>query len=99
MYGRGMPRTWQLAHALRVSQHAGAPLRRACLLAPILPLALVGIEQLLAQPDRLWRYLDELIVLDIGQCPLQRHLDGRNEPYRLILGVRPDIGELLSLEH
>src|SRR6516162_2457072 len=61
--------------------------------------ALVGIEQLLAQPDRGRGDLDQLVVGDIGERLLQRHLDRRDQPYGLVLGMGADIGELLALEH
>src|SRR6516162_2184745 len=78
------------------SDGASHPLR---LLAPLLLPALVGIEQLLAQPDRGRGDLDQLVVGDIGERLLQRHLDRRDQPYGLVLGMGADIGELLALEH
>src|SRR6201988_5284534 len=56
-------------------------------------LAFVRIEQLLAQPDRLWRHLDQFVVLDIGERLLQRHADRRRQPHRFVLGGGADIGE------
>src|SRR5262249_38355351 len=50
------------------------------LLAPLLLLAVVGIEQLLAQPDRLGGDLDELVVRDVGERLLQRHRHRRGQP-------------------
>src|SRR5713101_10159634 len=57
------------------------------LLDPIRPLAVVGIEQLLAQPDRFRRDLDQLVVGDIGERLLQCHLDRRGQAHGLVLGV------------
>ena len=62
-----------------------ARLNRHGFLAPLLPLAVGGVEQLLAQPDRLRRHLDQLVVLDIGQRLFQRHADRRGQPHRLVL--------------
>src|SRR5271169_3395699 len=62
-------------------------------------LAVVGVEAALAQADRLRRHFDELVVLDIGQRLLKRHLHRRSETHRLILGMGADIGKLLALEH
>src|SRR6516165_5180649 len=78
------------------SDVASHPLR---LLAPLLLPTLVGIEQLLAQPDRGRGDLDQLVVGDIGERLLQRHLDRRDQPHGLVLGMGADIGELLALEH
>ena len=47
------------------------------LFAPLFLLAVVLVEQLLAQPDRFRRHLDQLIVLDVGERLLQRHADRR----------------------
>src|SRR6266487_5514253 len=99
-------RLWNMGPRLRgdddqrdagpTSRTASHPLR---LLAPLLLLALVGIEQLLAQPDRFRRDLDQFVVGDIGERLLQRHLDRRDQPHRLVLRMGADIGELLALEH
>src|SRR5882672_5938023 len=62
------------------------------------PLAVVGVEELLAQPDRLRGHLDQLVVLDIGQRLFQRHLDRRGQAHRLVLRGGADVGELLALE-
>src|SRR3984957_20127873 len=62
-------------------------------------LAVVGVEAPLAQADRLWRHFDELVVLDVGQRLLKRHLHRWSQTHRLVLGVGSDIGELLALEH
>src|SRR6516164_2269012 len=78
------------------SDVASHPLR---LLAPLLLPTLVGTEQLLAQPDRGRGDLDQLVVGDIGERLLQRHLDRRDQPHGLVLGMGADIGELLALEH
>src|SRR5882724_12074246 len=61
-------------------------------------LALVRVEELLAQADRFRRHLDELVVLDIGERLFQRHPDRRRQPHRLVLGRGADVGELLALE-
>src|SRR5262249_19950164 len=66
---------------------------------PLLLLALVGIEQLFPQADRFRGDLDIFIIRDVGERALERHLDGRREAYGLVLGVGPDIGELLALEY
>src|SRR6185437_1546817 len=57
-------------------------------------LAVVGVEELLAQPDRFRRDLDQLVVLDIGERLFQRHPDRRRQPHRLVLGRGADVGEL-----
>src|ERR1700760_2164101 len=70
-----------------------------CFLRAVGPLALVLVQQLLAQADRARRHLDQLVVLDIGESLLQRHLDRRGQPHRLVLRRGADVGELLALEH
>src|SRR5215208_2684788 len=62
-------------------------------------LAIVRVENRLADPDRFWRDLDELVVLDPGERLLERHADRRREPHRLVLRGRADVGELLALQH
>jgi hypothetical protein len=54
-------------------------------LAPLIALALVFVEQLLAQADRLRRHLDQFVVLNVGKCPFKRHPNRRREPHRLVL--------------
>src|SRR6478735_3042302 len=44
-------------------------------------LAVVGVEELLAQADRLRGHFDQLVVLDIGQRLFQRHLDRRGQAH------------------
>src|SRR3984957_19378459 len=61
-------------------------------------LAVVGVEELLAQPDRLRGYLDQFVVLDISQRLFQRHPDRRRQSDRFVLGGGADVGELLALE-
>src|SRR5258707_45930 len=53
------------------------------------PLAVVGVEKLLAQPDRLRGDLDQFVVLDIGQRLFQGHLDRRGQGAPVVLSVRP----------
>src|SRR6267142_165556 len=61
-------------------------------------LAVVGVEEFLAQPDRLRCHLDQFVVLDIGQRLFQRHLDRRGQAHRFVLRSGADVGELLALE-
>src|SRR5580698_749110 len=61
-------------------------------------LAVVGVEELLAQADRLRGHLDQLVVLDIGQRLFQRHLNRRGQAYRLVFRRGADVGQLLALE-
>src|SRR6056297_1752556 len=65
---------------------------------PRLPLALVRIEEPLAQPDRLRRDLDQFVVVDVGDRLFERQRYGRGEPHRVVGAARADIGELLALE-
>src|SRR5215469_10972078 len=46
-------------------------------------LAVVGVEELLAQANRFRRHLDQFVVLDIGERFFQCHLDWRRQPHRL----------------
>ena len=48
-------------------------------------LAVVGVEQALAQADRFRRHLDQLVVGDIGDRLLQAHDLRRGQPHRLVL--------------
>jgi hypothetical protein len=50
----------------RLPAKARVRLHALGLFAPLIAFALDRIEQLLAQPDRFRRHLDEFIVLDIG---------------------------------
>src|SRR5450755_1887572 len=61
-------------------------------------LALVGVEELLAQPDRFRGHLDQFVVLDIGQRLFQGHLDRRGQAHRFVLRGGADVGELLALQ-
>src|SRR5690606_5172431 len=60
-------------------------------------LALVRIEMDLPEPNRFRRHLDIFVVRDIGQRLLEAELFRRRQAYRLVLGRRADIGELLAL--
>src|ERR1700729_3112505 len=62
-------------------------------------LALVGVEEFLAQPDRLRGHFDQFVVLDIGQRLFQRHPDRRRQAHRFVLRGGTDVGELLALQH
>src|SRR5690606_23375080 len=64
---------------------------------PLRLLAVVRIEQLLAQADALRRHLDQLVVADIGDRLFQRHLARRGEADRLVLAGGADVGQLLGL--
>src|SRR4051812_47761319 len=55
-------------------------------------LALMGVEMELAQPNRFGRPLDELVVLNPGQGPLERHAHRRRQLDRLVLACGADIG-------
>ena len=54
-------------------------------------------EQPLAQPDRLRRDLDQLVDRDELDRGLERERPRRRQPQRLVVGVGPDVGELLLL--
>src|SRR6185312_7363608 len=68
-------------------------------LFPLFFLAVVLVEKLLAQTDRLRCDLDEFVILDIGKRFFKRHADRWRQPHGLVLGRRTDIGELLALEY
>src|SRR6185503_7468589 len=81
---------------------AGDPSCRRAFALPVecaaaLALALVLGQQPLAQPDRRGRHLDELVLGDELQGQLQGEGPWRREPERLVVGVGPDVGELLLL--
>src|SRR5712671_6200943 len=44
-------------------------------LTPLVPLAFMGVEQSFAQADRFWSYLDQFVVLDVGERLLKHHSD------------------------
>src|SRR5580658_1416404 len=67
-------------------------------LATLVALALVWIEQSLAQPNRLRRYFDQLIVLNISKRFLQGHANRRREADGLVLGMGADVGQLFAFE-
>src|SRR5262249_28134520 len=67
-----------------------------CFLDSFRLLAVVGIKQLLAQPDRLRRHLDQLVVGDVGERLLQRHLDRRGEPHPPLPRVMAGVGGRFS---
>src|SRR4051812_15472336 len=71
-----------------------APLRGGALGA----LALVFLEEALAQADRLRRDLGELVVADELHRVLERERDRRREVDRLVLARGADVGELLGLD-
>src|SRR6185312_6441990 len=62
-------------------------------------LAVIGVEEFLAQPDRFRSHLDQFIILDIGERLFQRHLDRRRQAHRFVLRGGADVGELLALEN
>src|SRR4029079_12763280 len=62
-------------------------------------LALVRVEVPLAESDRLGGDLDQLIVLDVSERPLEHHADRRRQADRLVLGCGAHIGKLLALQH
>src|SRR6056297_3711012 len=61
-------------------------------------LSLVGVEVALAKPDRFRRYLDEFVVVDIGDRLFEPHGDRRREPHRLVGPRSAHVGEFLALE-
>jgi serine O-acetyltransferase len=61
-------------------------------------LALMRVEEALAQPDRVRRHLDQLVVVDIGDGLFQRHLHRRRQAHRLVRARGADVGQLLALE-
>src|SRR5690606_8613423 len=60
-------------------------------------LALVRLQQALAQPDGRGRDLDQLVLGDELQRGLERHLARRLEDHGLVGAGRADVGELLAL--
>src|SRR3569623_797943 len=61
-------------------------------------LALVRIEEALAQADRLGGHLDHLVVVDIGDGLFQSHLVRRGQADRVVLAARgAEVGQLLGL--
>src|SRR3546814_9823344 len=62
------------------------------------PLALVWIEVALAQPDRLRRHLDQLVVLDIRDRLLEGHPQRWRQHDVVVLAGGPEVGELLGLQ-
>src|ERR1044071_8106237 len=70
------------------------PLGSGALGAP----ALVLSEVALAQPDRLGRDLDQLVVADELDRVLEREPDRRREQDRLVLAAGADVGELLGAD-
>src|ERR1700727_1355906 len=94
---------WRIGYSrLTVYSLFATPYSPACLrhrfLGLFRALAVVGVEELLAQADRLRGYLDQFVVLDIGQRLFQRHLDRRRQAHRLNLRGGANVGELLALE-
>src|SRR5690349_10843453 len=63
-----------------------------------LALALVRIEEALADADRLGGHLDELVVLDVGDRLLQAHALRRRQANALVLARGAEVGELLRLQ-
>src|SRR5688500_15409138 len=63
---------------------------------PRLALALVRIEEALADAHDLWRDLHQLVVLDVGDCLLQRHSARRGQPNAFVLwSGGTEVGQLL----
>src|ERR1700749_842078 len=65
---------------------------------PRLALALVRIEEALADPDRLWSDFDQLIVLDVSDRLLEAHALWRSESNAFVLAGCAEVGELLGLQ-
>src|SRR5437899_2595138 len=62
---------------------------------PRRPLALMRVEEALADPDRLRRDLDQLVVLDVGDRLLQAHAARRGEADAFVLGAGgAEVGQL-----
>src|SRR5690606_29045155 len=61
-------------------------------------LAEAGIQDLLAQADRLGGHLDQLVVLDVGDRLFEGHAAGRGEADGLVLASGADVGQLLALQ-
>ena len=75
-----------------------SPGLRGALLPVALDLVAHGlVEELLAQPDRLGRHLDQLVLGDPLQRDLQPHVAGRREHDVLVAAGGADVGELLLL--
>src|SRR6266567_528259 len=66
---------------------------------PKLPLALppVGVQLLLSQPDRLWRYLHQLVLVDEFQRLLQGKVARRCQLDGVVGAGGADVGQLLPL--
>src|SRR5690606_19955739 len=63
-----------------------------------LPLAFVRVEVALAQADALGGHFDQLVVLDVSDRLLQRHLARRGQANAFILAAGAEVGELLGLQ-
>src|SRR5579885_22658 len=61
-------------------------------------LAQMRQELALPEPDGFWRYLDQLIILDIGDGLLQRHRRDRCQANGFVFRGGADIGELLGAQ-
>src|SRR6516225_9816510 len=62
------------------------------------PLALVRVEQTLAQPDRFWGDLYKLVIGNIGDRLLEAHKLRRRQSHSLVLRSRADVSQLLALK-
>jgi hypothetical protein len=56
----------------------------------------VLLQVALAQPDRLRRDLDQLVVVDELDRVFERQLDRRRQQDRVVLAAAADVGELLG---
>src|SRR4029453_12715565 len=65
---------------------------------PGFALALMRVEEALADADRLRRHFDQLVVLDVGNGLLQRHPARRRQADAFVLARSAEVGELLGLE-
>ena len=70
----------------------------AAQLRPRRPLALVRIQEALAQPDRLRRHLDHLVVVDVCDRLLQRRALRRGQADLVVLAAAcAEVGQCLGL--
>ncbi len=51
----------------------------------LLPLALIGVQPTLAQPDAFRRHLDQLLVRNVRHCLFEGQLDRRGQQHGIVL--------------
>src|SRR5690606_18420933 len=85
----------RFSHGARAARRGVSPAESGRLRLPRRALALVFLEQALAQPDALRGDLDQLVVGDELHRPLQGELDGRGQQDVVVLARGAHVGELL----